>query len=298
MAKERYVNTAFWTDDYTDTLEPLERLLYLCLFTNPDTNIAGVYEIQLSQLRFYTGMNKDEILKGLKKFENDKKVYYRNGWMIVCNMPKRQQYWKRSKIKAGIIKILTSKEFSEPVEFIKSNNIPYTYPIDTLSISYQYPIDTISNNLDSDSDIDSDSLSESKFIGEDPPDVTEEITQDVQNLWITTYGKNPNAKPMRDFAQKLLDTFGWDKSKRLMYDFARKGFNLVETMDNSLDWQSGEIKPRGPTNGDKVLSTPARFNQKCEYEQCEKKATMKLEKHSVCSFDHFEKIKEAIKIPQ
>lgn len=151
MAKERMINTRFWNDDYTDTLNANERLLYLCLFTNPDTNLAGIYEVQLSQLRNYTKLTPKKIKSCLERFEKDKKAYYINGWMVICNMPKHQKWETSPKIKAGINNILKSKELRWIVTYIIDNKIPYQYDIGSLSIGNTYDTDRSRYNSNSNS---------------------------------------------------------------------------------------------------------------------------------------------------
>ena len=35
MAKQRYINTKFWRDSYIEDLDPIEKLLFLYLLSNP-----------------------------------------------------------------------------------------------------------------------------------------------------------------------------------------------------------------------------------------------------------------------
>ncbi len=91
MAKERVVNTRFWDDSYIMTLDPIEKLLFLYLITNPLTNIAGVYEISPKRIGFDTGLDRDMVVKILGRFEVDKKIFYRDGWVFVVNFVKNQK---------------------------------------------------------------------------------------------------------------------------------------------------------------------------------------------------------------
>ena len=45
MAKQRIIQTKFWSDPYIQELPTPTKLLYLYLLTNEHTTIAGVYEI-------------------------------------------------------------------------------------------------------------------------------------------------------------------------------------------------------------------------------------------------------------
>lgn len=90
MAKKRYVNTQFWRDSYISNLDPSEKLLFLYLITNPDTNISGIYQIPLKIIATDTGFDKEMVLKILARFEKDEKIKYENGWIALKNFQKNQ----------------------------------------------------------------------------------------------------------------------------------------------------------------------------------------------------------------
>ena len=68
MAKNRYIDTKFWTDTYITNLDPIEKLLFLYALTNPHTNIAGIYEISIKQIAFDTGIDKEMVEKIFQRF--------------------------------------------------------------------------------------------------------------------------------------------------------------------------------------------------------------------------------------
>jgi DNA-binding MarR family transcriptional regulator len=90
MAKNRYVNTAFWDDEYTATLDPSERYMFLYFLTNSQTNIAGIYQIQLRRIAFDTGYDQEMVKKIIDRFSRDGKLYFEMGWVIVKNFVKHQ----------------------------------------------------------------------------------------------------------------------------------------------------------------------------------------------------------------
>jgi len=91
MAQKRYINTSFWTDNYVlDKLSPDARYVFLYLLTNPNTNIAGKYEISLRQMAFQTGYDDAMLLKMLGRLEKDEKLIYRGGWIVLLNWEKHQ----------------------------------------------------------------------------------------------------------------------------------------------------------------------------------------------------------------
>lgn len=104
MASNRFISTNFWKDTYVIDLDPIEKILFLYLLTNPNTNIAGIYEISLRQIAFDTGIDKDMVAKILERFERDKKLQYRNGWMALNNWIKHQSI--NPKVALGIERII------------------------------------------------------------------------------------------------------------------------------------------------------------------------------------------------
>jgi hypothetical protein len=90
--KKRYISTTFWRDNYIIDLDPSEKLLFLYLLTNPDTNILGVYQIPIRQISMDTGFDKEMVIKILERFQKDNKVLYQDGWIAIKNFAKNQNY--------------------------------------------------------------------------------------------------------------------------------------------------------------------------------------------------------------
>ena len=145
MAKERYIDTKFWDDAYIIKLDPTEKLLFIYFLTNPLTNIAGVYEITPRRVAFDTGIDAEMIENILKRFELDKKMFYRESWLIICNFPKYQQYEKNQKIKLGIDHILSHLPDSIRKD-IDNLSIPYVY-----LTNYPNPNSNLNSNTNSNS---------------------------------------------------------------------------------------------------------------------------------------------------
>ena len=90
MAKQRIINTRFWIDDYVSNLDPMEKLLFLYLITNPSTEICGVYELPIKMMAVQTGIEKEMVVKILNRFEKDKKIVHKDGWVVIINFSKHQ----------------------------------------------------------------------------------------------------------------------------------------------------------------------------------------------------------------
>ncbi len=92
MSKLRSVNTHFWNDNYIIDLDPLEKLLFLYLLTNPNTNMLGIYELHVRKIAFETGIDKDMVLKIFERFTEAEKVKYKDGYVILQNFLKNQSF--------------------------------------------------------------------------------------------------------------------------------------------------------------------------------------------------------------
>jgi len=100
MTKNRYINTRMWRDVSFRKFTKDEKLLFLYLLTNPDTNIAGIYEIPLDQISLDTGISENDIKSIFKNFEKFDKIFYIDGWVFIKNFIKYQKI--NPKIEIGI----------------------------------------------------------------------------------------------------------------------------------------------------------------------------------------------------
>ena len=121
MAKQRYINTKFWSDNYVSELNPLDRYLFLYFLTNEHTNICGIYEVPLKTISFETGLELDMLKKMLKRLVG--KVYYVDGWVYIKNFAKHQA------VNDSIIKGIEVARKTIPDKIInKINKIEQTPP--------------------------------------------------------------------------------------------------------------------------------------------------------------------------
>jgi hypothetical protein len=90
MSKQRMVNTRFWVDPWVqEELNSLDRLLFLYLLTNDQTNLSGIYEISNFNMCFETGIEKETLLRAMFP-RLAPKVYREGNWVILINFPKHQ----------------------------------------------------------------------------------------------------------------------------------------------------------------------------------------------------------------
>ena len=92
MGVKRSINTKFWGDPWILSLEPMEKYLMLYLLTNGNTNMLGVYEISIKTAEFELGIASDKIERTLQRFEQDGKVIFEGGFLILINWVKHQSY--------------------------------------------------------------------------------------------------------------------------------------------------------------------------------------------------------------
>ncbi len=214
MSKQRYISVSFWDDEWIQTLDPSEKLLYLYLMTNPLTNIAGVYKITNRRICFDTGFNMDTVTHILRKFELAKKVYRKNEYIVIPNWPKHQRWEKSSKTKTGIDSILQQLD-NEILQFLKDVN--FKYPLNEAHMGHNSP----SNYFDFDSDFDFDSNSDSKAhnnqSSKNEPEKKKftpansaallELSKILNSKYNSTQIHNSSTQ---DILAKLLDKFGVD----------------------------------------------------------------------------------------
>jgi len=128
MGKSRYIATDLWRDSYIDSLNPSEKLLWIYLICNPSTNLSGIYQCPERIMASDTGFEVSMVHKIFKRFQEQKKAYYIDGWVILPNAPKHQNL-DNPKICKGIEREL--RDVTDKVLMsIDRLSIPYAYPID------------------------------------------------------------------------------------------------------------------------------------------------------------------------
>lgn len=100
MSKNRMINTRFWMDSFIEKCDPTEKLLFIYLLTNNETNLLGIYEIAIRRIAFDTGIDKDMVLNIFKRFENAGKAMYIDDHVIIINFSKHQKYNKQMLVSA------------------------------------------------------------------------------------------------------------------------------------------------------------------------------------------------------
>jgi hypothetical protein len=143
MANYRQIHTQIWRDNWFLELRPDEKLLFIYLFSNDNSNLAGIYEIHESIIALETGLRLARIREILVKLEASNKVHYGNGVVWIVNMRKYHSNASekiQKNIDAAIYDIQDceiKKRYciANGIELENTVSIPHTYPMDTLSHS-------------------------------------------------------------------------------------------------------------------------------------------------------------------
>ncbi|WP_414055224.1 DnaD domain-containing protein [Macrococcus equi] len=86
MANFRMVQTSIWEDEkFQEDFSPEDRLMWLCLLTNPKTTQTGIYKITMKQLEYFSGFSKESSRIILGRFiEKHKLVKYNEETRELC----------------------------------------------------------------------------------------------------------------------------------------------------------------------------------------------------------------------
>lgn len=90
--KTRLIYTKFWEDSYICSLSFKEKLAFLYLFTNSRVNLCGIYELPDKFIKVDLDFSQEDIDKMKKKFEEDGKFYFYQGYVKILNIEKYNQF--------------------------------------------------------------------------------------------------------------------------------------------------------------------------------------------------------------
>lgn len=234
MAKQRYIKDSFWTDSYIESLSPDYKLVFLYLLTNPQMNVAGVYEIRAKRIAFETGYDIEVIQNILNKFEEDGKIIYKNDWIVVVNFFKHLSLG--SKTAEGVNRIIDSSPqeiqdlFSVKTVTNTEDNSFDVYILDTPYIPHIYPSETHVNSYKL-------KVKSSKL----------KVNKEKKH-----FGELENVKLTEDEYQKLVEKFGAkgteEKILALGSYMASKGKKYKSHYATILSWSRNDKQLSGNTS--------------------------------------------------
>lgn len=239
MSKNRMINTRFWMDNFIENCDPIEKLLFLYLLTNNETNLLGIYEIAIRRIAFDSGIDKDMVLKIFDRFEKAGKAMYLDGHVVLHNFTKHQKY-------NG--KMLTSAKNSFEVlpNSLISNEkmIPILKGIERVCKGYIKPFDNINlnSNLNLNTNINSNSnlkekeeVKESTFFLNESDNVLIEEQEEVQSdIKLNTEDKRKKVAPKKEkFGEHQNVMLTEDECKKLRAKYSMEDINwIIEKLSN------------------------------------------------------------------
>lgn len=84
------MRVSFWDDPYIESLQPLDKLLYIYLFTNPHVNNLGILGISQKKIAFETGLAPGCVASTILLLEKDKKIILDGSATFLVNFIKHQ----------------------------------------------------------------------------------------------------------------------------------------------------------------------------------------------------------------
>lgn len=95
---------SFWTDQDIEDLKPLEKLVYVFLFTNHLTTESGIYQISTKYISERTGITLSQAKEILTSLETHKKITYNNSTIFIYAFMKRNYKGNPEKLQLSILK--------------------------------------------------------------------------------------------------------------------------------------------------------------------------------------------------
>lgn len=214
MATQRYISTSFWTDKWVRSLDPSERYLYLYLLTNPETNIAGIYDITIDRIAFDTGYDERTLRPMLERFSAAGKAYYINDeWVVIPSWPRHQKIKERDNNRKGIDTILM--ELPEEI-FVVLKGLGYQYkyldelkrPLEAPSKPLARESNYINSDINSDSELNSELDSSGAAPSEPPSDQIEDTPFQEEPKPLSPM-KDPVAQDWQERLVKITPPDAW-----------------------------------------------------------------------------------------
>lgn len=88
----RIIYTEIWQDDFFVGLNPDEKLLFIYYLTNESVNIIHLYKCGVNRVKADTGIDTPIIQEAQRKFEENGKIYFKNGYIFLRNASRFEKY--------------------------------------------------------------------------------------------------------------------------------------------------------------------------------------------------------------
>lgn len=149
MAIYRQIQVSYWQDEFVTELMPEEKYFYLYLMTNDKTSQCGVYRFNKRVVAFDTGWTVEKVEEMLLKFVEYGRIEYNADAHEIF----LKNWLKYNKARSPKVATVVDRELKD-IKTIEYHNqvielcIQYGYPIKTEKIPYPYPIDTVPESPD------------------------------------------------------------------------------------------------------------------------------------------------------
>jgi hypothetical protein len=140
MSNFRQIHVSIWKDTWFLDLEPDEKLLFIYLFSNESTSLAGIYKISPKVIAFETGINMQRMTAIMAKFARDGKVFQQGDVVWTVNMRKFHET-RSSKVNIRIqndIDLIPDSDIKRKYIAYYDPKLQYPYPMDRVSALYEY----------------------------------------------------------------------------------------------------------------------------------------------------------------
>jgi hypothetical protein len=91
MAKNKLINSGFWSDPFIEELTLQEKAMFLYFITNELVSLSGVYPITKKRICFDTEIELKQLEKTIKLFSQADKIFWVDNHIIVTNFLKYQK---------------------------------------------------------------------------------------------------------------------------------------------------------------------------------------------------------------
>lgn len=200
------------------SLKPEAKLLFIFLVSNRATQISGYYELTLLEMAMYLGWTPDRIEKLLPKLAP--RILYVDGWVIIKNYSKHQNYANNAKVQKGIDRQLN--EVPEHVLNLNDNDKYKSETMDSLSIPYQK-----GQKVDKSGDKSKNMYGEFKNVA---------LTDEEKQKLIDTYGR-AEAKALVDELSTGIESKGYKYKSHYatLRNWARrKGLQVIQSKEPKM----------------------------------------------------------------
>lgn len=137
MGDYRIIKCRYWSDPFIRTLSPEGRTIYLWMFTNEHSNQAGLYYITEDTISIETGYPIDRVSVVLDTLSKKKKIIFTPEKLLWVKNFIRHQCSRSPKVLKRVAldlkELNRNKLIPKLLAYNSHLNIPYQYPIDTIS---------------------------------------------------------------------------------------------------------------------------------------------------------------------